>query len=157
MSSSHWTFCVTSATFDVWFLKSVVDSSGSLPARSRARTWRKNQARKRAPTASKEVEHAHDLEVDEFDEPGKGLAGHSCPGELDNQVVHRTHNPRLVVHAGSSVRKVAQGPEKAQRGPHPQRVNPLPSFSSARWDAPCRMAEPSRVQQRSGEQFLLFG
>jgi hypothetical protein len=37
MSSSHWMFWVTSPRFEVRFLNSPVDSSGSLPARSRER------------------------------------------------------------------------------------------------------------------------
>ena len=45
-------FCVTRPRLDVRFLNSPVDSSGSFPARSRARMWRKNQIRKAAPTAS---------------------------------------------------------------------------------------------------------
>ena len=37
MSSSHCMFCVTRARLQVRFLNSPVDSSGSFPARSRAR------------------------------------------------------------------------------------------------------------------------
>ena len=45
MSMSHCTFCVTRPRFEVRLWNSAVDSSGSLPARSRARMWRKNQSR----------------------------------------------------------------------------------------------------------------
>ena len=45
-------FWVTRPRFEVRFLNRPVDSSGSLPARSRARMWRKNQTRKAAPATS---------------------------------------------------------------------------------------------------------
>ena len=49
MSSSHWAFWVTRPRLDVRLRNSSVESSGSLPARSLARTEAKNQTSTRAP------------------------------------------------------------------------------------------------------------
>jgi hypothetical protein len=48
ISSSHWMFWVTRPRLEVRLRNRLVDTSGSFPARSLARMWRKNQNRKAA-------------------------------------------------------------------------------------------------------------
>ncbi len=52
MSSSHWMFCVTNPRLEVRSRNRLVDRSGSFPARSSARTHRKNHSSTSAPRTS---------------------------------------------------------------------------------------------------------
>jgi len=76
-SSSHWVFCVMRPRLDVRLRNSAVDSSGSLPARSLARTDRKNHTRTRAPATISAIisqpllSAARDAHDDQ-DEPDRG-------------------------------------------------------------------------------------
>jgi hypothetical protein len=58
MSSSHWMFWVARARFEVRFLNRLVESSGSLPARSLAPLWTENQVRKAAPRGDRLRRHS---------------------------------------------------------------------------------------------------